>query len=470
MGMTITEKIISSHIVEGSLARGTEIGIKIDHILTQDATGTLVYFEFESMGIPCIKAELAASYVDHNLLQTDFKNADDHRYLRSVTARYGAYFSKPGGGISHQVHMERFSAPGKIMLGSDSHTSTNGAMGMIAIGAGGLDVAMAMSGYPFYLTMPKITGINLTGRLSPWVSAKDIILEMLRRYTVNGGVGKILEYYGPGVRSLSATDRATIANMGEELGCTTSVFPSDENTRYGRISDPRKLGEYPAVSIPKKFIINKEMIIPPPEDRSHVEIIRGPNIISFPEIPLLEEDIEGNVLLKVGDNITTDQIMPAGNEVLPLRSNIEAIIEFVYKPIDSSFARRAKEKKGGFIIGGENYGQGSSREHAALAPRYLGIRAKIAKSFARIHRANLINFGIVPLQFKYLNDYENITAGDTVRVPGVKRFIQNSVSEIPVYINGSNIATILNATQRERKILSHGGLMNYVKNDISRTD
>ncbi|MFQ5456564.1 MAG: aconitate hydratase [Nitrospirota bacterium] len=639
MGMTAAEKILSSHIVEGTLERGKEIGIKIDHVLTQDATGTMAYLEFEAMGINKIRAELAVSYVDHNLLQTDFKNADDHRFLQSAAARYGAFFSKAGGGISHQVHMEKFSVPGNTMLGSDSHTSTNGAMSMIAIGAGGLDVAMAMAGYPFYLTMPKILGVKLTGELSPWVSGKDVILEMLRRLTVKGGLGRIVEYFGPGVSSLSATDRGTIANMGAELGCTTSVFPSDENTRRylesqgrgdswveiyadkdaiydevieidlnsvpsliacpsspdnvkkvsdvegimvnqviigssvnssfrdlmivcealkdrtispwvsleinpgsaqvlenvaqaggilslihagariqqsgclgcigmgqapptgtvslrtfprnfsgrsgtkddqiylcspetavaaaitGKITDPKKLGEYPAISTPDKFIVNKEMIIEPPEDdSSQVEIIRGPNIKPFPEFPLLKDKIEGEVILKVGDNITTDHIMPAGNDVLPLRSNIEAISEFVYNRVDTSFAERAKEKGGGFIIGGENYGQGSSREHAALAPRYLGIQVKIVKSFARIHRSNLINFGIIPLLFKESDDYNSITDGDKIKIPDVKKLIEGGADEIPVYVNGNKIITLLNVTKRERDMLIYGGLMNYVKN------
>jgi aconitate hydratase len=558
MGKTVAEKIIEAHLVKGKLEPGSEIAIKIDHTLTQDATGTMAYLEFMAMGVPRVKTEVSVSYVDHNLLQSDFKNADDHRFLRSAASKYGVIYSRPGNGVSHQVHLERFSVPGKTLLGSDSHTPTNAGSSMLAIGAGGLDVAMAMAGHPFHLSMPRIVGVRLTGSLQPWVSAMDVILEMLRRLTVKGGVGKIFEYFGPGVENLSATDRATIGNMGAELGATSSMFPSDARTReflesqgrgevwteivadsdaryseiieldlsalepliacpsspgnvkkvsevegidvsqvivgssvnssfrnfmvvakavegrhchpdvsfeinpgssqvllnvaeaggvqtilrervhqsgclgcigmgqapatgavslrtfprnfpgrsgtfpdqvylcspqtavaaaiLGKITDPRALGEYPRVSDPVKYSFNDENLVHPASDPSSVEIIMGPNIKPFPKFSPLEGSIEGAVIIKVGDNISTDEIMPAGSKILPLRSNIEAISEFVFDKVDPDFPRRAKGAKLGFVVGGENYGQGSSREHAAIAPRFLGIRAKLVKSFARIHR------------------------------------------------------------------------------------
>ncbi|MBI4963845.1 MAG: aconitate hydratase [Desulfomonile tiedjei] len=636
MGKTVAEKIIEAHLTRGKLQAGEEIAIKIDHALTQDATGTMVYLEFMAMGVPRVKTEVAVSYVDHNLLQTDFKNADDHAFLRTVAAKYGAIFSRPGNGISHQVHLERFSVPGKTLLGSDSHTPTNGGSSMLAIGAGGLDVAMAMAGQPFYLTMPHIVGVMLTGSLQPWVSAKDVILEMLRRLTVRGGVGKLFEYFGPGVETLSVTDRATIGNMGAELGATTSIFPSDHRTReflvsqgrgdcwteilpdpdaqyseilevdlsklepliacpsspdnvkkvsevegidvqqviigssvnssfrdlmitakavegrhchpdvsfeinpgstqvllnvaenggvanlilsgarihqsgclgcigmgqapgtgtvslrtfprnfpgrsgtvpdsvylcspetavaaavFGKITDPRKLGDCPEVSNPQHYKVNDENLVYPPADSSGVEIAMGPNIKPFPQFGPLEETIEGPVILKVEDNITTDHVMPAGSKVLPFRSNIEAISRFVFSNLDEDFAGRALDAGTGLVVGGENYGQGSSREHAAIAPRFLGIRAKLAKSFARIHKANLINFGILPLTFADPGDYEAVAQGETVRLEKVRSAIAGGadtiVAELPA--SGRKIQLRLDVTDRERRILLAGGLIN----------
>jgi len=645
MKKPLARKIIEEHLISGTWQVGTEIGIRIDQTLTQDATGTLAYLEFESMDVGCIKTELSVSYVDHNLLQTDYKNADDHRFLQSIAERFGIYFSPPGNGVSHQVHLERFGAPGTTLLGSDSHTSMGGALGMIAIGVGGLDVALALVGEPFYFQVPKILGVKLSGKLPPWVSGKDVILEMLRRHTVRGGIGRIVEYYGPGVDTLSVTDRATIANMGAELGATTTVFPSDHRTLeflksqgreqvwreckadpdagydehdeidlsklepliacpsspdnvkrvsevegipvaqaivgssvnssfrdlmivckalkrktvhpnvsfeinpgsrqvienvaalngvltlihagarihqsgclgcigmgqapacgtvslrtfprnfpgrsgtegdqvylcspetavaaaiFGKITDPRKLGDCPQVKEPERYLFNENLIIKPlpVKKRSTLEIIRGPNIAPFPSLKPLPEHYEGKVILKVGDNITTDHIMPAGNEVLPLRSNIPAISEHVYERVDTSFAKRCKEKGGGIIVGGENYGQGSSREHAALAPRFLGIQVKITKSFARIHRSNLINFGIVPLSFKNSGDYDSISQGDSIRIQDVKKAVKEGREEIKALWNSKltkqekEISLILRATEREREILVNGGLLNTVR-------
>lgn len=636
MGKTVTEKIIESHLVQGKMEAGEEIAIKMDHTLQQDATGTMVFLEFMAMGIPKVKTEVSVAYVDHNLLQTDFKNADDHRFLRSAAAKFGVIFSRPGNGISHQVHLERFSVPGKTLLGSDSHTPTNAGMSMLAIGAGGLDVAMAMAGQPFFLTMPKIVGVRLTGRLQDWVSGKDVILEMLRRLTVKGGVGKIFEYFGPGVETLSATDRGTIGNMGAELGATSSMFPSDARTKeflesqgrgdvwteilpdkdaqyaeiveieldkiepliacpsspdnvkpvsevegidvaqvivgssvnssfrdlmttakavegrhchpdvsfeinpgsnqvllnvadaggvmnlilsgarihqsgclgcigmgqapatgtvslrtfprnfpgrsgtnpdqvylcspetavaaaiFGKITDPRKLGRYPAVSNPAKYKINDENLVFPPDDSSNVEIIMGPNVKPFPRFGPLEDVIEGILILKVEDNITTDHIMPAGSKILPLRSNIEAISEFVFANLDPDFHVRAKEAGQGFVLGGENYGQGSSREHAAIAPRYLGVRVKLAKSFARIHKANLINFGILPLTLKNPADYDSLIQGERIRMEGVRSAVEQGKEDLTatVLATGKTIPLRLKATERERRILVAGGLIN----------
>jgi len=643
MAKNLTYKILEAHLVEGDLVPGEEIAIKIDHTLLQDATGTMAMLEFESLGIGPVKAELAAQYVDHNLLQTDNKNADDHRYLQTACARYGVHFSAPGNGVSHQVHMERFGIPGKTLLGADSHTPGAAGVSVLGIGAGGLDVAMAMAGRPYYLPCPKVLGVKLTGRLPDWVSAKDVILEMLRRYDVKGCVGKIIEYFGPGAKGLSATDRETIGNMGTELGATTSIFPSDENTRAyleaqgrgavwtelsadegaeydeyeeidlsslepliacpsspgnvvpvrevaglkvdqtivgssvnssfrdlmvaarilegrhrhadttfhvnpgslqvleniaeqggvlsllmagarihesgclgcigmgqapgtwqvslrtfprnfpgrsgtkddkvylcspetaaaaalkGVITDPRDLSkemDYPRVKDPEKYIIDESSIIAPSDAIQKTEVIRGPNIRPLPEMAPLPETLEAHVVIKVGDNITTDTIMPAGTKVLPLRSNIEAISEFVYYQIDPDFHRESKEKGRVVVVGGENYGQGSSREHAALAPRYLGVRAKIAKSFARIHKANLCNFGILPLTFRDPGDYERFSKGAKVVFPDVKMHIERGDREIPVRIEGHSVVTLLEVSDRQRKHLLAGGALNFVKEEL----
>lgn len=633
---SVAEKIIQEHIIEGEFLTGEEIAIKVDQTLTQDATGTLAYMEFEALGIPKVKTELSVSYVDHNLLQADYRNMDDHLFLQTIAKKYGIYFSKPGNGICHQVHLERFAAPGKTLLGSDSHTPMAGGCNMLAIGAGGLDIAMAMAGYPFYIKTPKILGVKLTGKLRPWVSAKDLIFEMLRRYSVKGGLGKIIEYFGPSVESLSIPERATIANMGAELGASTTVFPSDYQTKKfleaqgrreiwreikvdadvqydetvnlnlseiepliacpsspdnvkkvsevegidvnqciigscgnssfkdlmivskalsgrkihenvsleinpgsrqvlenvanasdlknlirsgarihqsgclgcigmgqapatgtvslrtfprnfpgrsgtendhvylcspevavaaaieGRITDPRKLGKYPNIEEPTKYIINEEGIIPPSKSQEAVRIIRGPNIKPFPNFTSLENELSGRILLKVGDNITTDDIMPAGSQILPLRSNIPAISEYVYSRIDPKFSSRAKNNQG-FVIAGENYGQGSSREHAAVACRFLGVRGKIAKSFARIHRSNLINFGILPLAFIDPSDYEKIETGDTINVQSIRDQLKNANDNIVLKVNGKIIECQNGFSKRERDVLLTGGIINYVK-------
>jgi len=592
MGKTLSEKIIEQHLIEGTLEKATDISIKIDQTLTQDATGTMAYLQFEAMGVPRVNTELSVSYIDHNTLQEDYKNPDDHRYLQSIAARYGIYLSRPGNGICHQVHLERFARPGKTLLGSDSHTPTGGGVGMIAIGAGGLDVAAAMVGEPFSLKMPKIVNIHLTGKINEFVSAKDVILEVLRIFGVKGGVNKVLEYTGPGVKTLSIPERGTITNMGTETGATTSIFPSDEITKEflqaqeradqwipleadvdaiydekieidlskleplvaephspgniktireveglnvdqvcigsctnsslrdlkiaanmlknktinqnvsltvspgsrqavdhlihsgemayfieagarilentcgpcigmglapksdavslrtfnrnflgrsgtksakvylvspevaamaaieGKITDPRKFGKMPKIEMPKKFLVNDNMIIPPLpiEKAKKVDITRGPNIKPLPEFNPSPDKLEGEILLKVEDDITTDHIMPAGSKILPLRSNIPEISKFVFNVVDETFPDRSLEKGGGFIVGGDNYGQGSSREHAAIAPKYLGIKAVIVKSFARIHLANLVNFGIVPLTFVNKEDYKKIEQGDKIQI------------------------------------------------------
>ncbi|HHX74793.1 MAG TPA: aconitate hydratase, partial [Firmicutes bacterium] len=590
MGQNLTRKIIAAHLVAGEMKTGAEIAIRIDQTLTQDATGTMAYLQFEAMGVPRVKTELSVSYVDHNTLQTGFENADDHRFLQTVAAKYGIYFSRPGNGICHQVHLERFGVPGKTLLGSDSHTPTGGGIGMLAIGAGGLDVAVAMGGGPFYLTMPQVVKVELLGELAPHVSAKDVILEVLRRLTVKGGVGKVIEYTGPGVKSLSVPERATITNMGAELGATTSIFPSDEVTRaflaaqqreeqwvelspdadaeydetlvidlsaleplvacphspdavrpvrevaglkvnqviigsctnssytdlvqvanilrgkkvhpdvslaiapgsrqvfemlarngvladliaagarilettcgpcigmgqapatnavsvrtfnrnfYGRsgtasahvyltgpetaaataiagvLTDAGDLGLTARVELPEKYLVDDSMIIPPAADPETVEVVRGPNIQPLPVNKELPDTLQASVLLKVEDNITTDHIMPARAKILPLRSNIPAISAYVFSQIDPTFAERAKAAGSGVVVGGHNYGQGSSREHAALAPMYLGVKAVIAKSFARIHHANLVNFGILPLTFASEADYDKIGQGDKLEI------------------------------------------------------
>jgi len=650
---TITEKILSAHLVEGGTGNreqgtlqlpkaGSEIAIRIDQTLTQDATGTMAYLEWEALGMPRVKTELSVSYVDHNTLQTDFMNADDHDYLRTVAAKYGILFSRPGNGICHQVHLERFARPGKTLLGSDSHTPTAGGVGSLAIGAGGLDVALAMGGGAFYLNMPKIVGVKLTGELKPWVSAKDVILELLRRLDVKGGVGKVFEYFGPGVKALSVPERATITNMGAELGATTSIFPSDNVTKkylesegrvdqwaevrpdslsdykerieidlstieplvakphspgnVGKVSelegqkvnqviigsctnssyrdlmiaaavlkgktvhpevsfailpgsrqvylmiakngaladlvaagarvlesacgpcigmgfaprsggvtvrtfnrnfegrcgtidakaylvspetaaatalsgvftDPRKLGEYPKIRSAKTEIDDSMIIQPPeepdnPDSPSPVEIIRGPNIKPLPELKPLEASLSKEVLLKVGDNITTDHIMPAGAKILPLRSNVPAISEFVFSKVDPTFPKRAKEKGGGIVVGGENYGQGSSREHAAIAPLYLGVRAVIAKSWARIHKDNLMNWGIVPLTFVNAADYDKIAQGDVLDMPHLRDELKAG-KEVTMKTKHGDIKTKCELTPRAIEMLLEGGLIPYTKN------
>lgn len=641
MSMNVAQKVISSHLISGEMEPGKEIAIAIDQTLTQDATGTMAYLQFEAIGVPRVRTKLSVSYVDHNTLQTGFENADDHLFLQTIAAKYGIYFSRPGNGICHQVHLERFAEPGQTLLGSDSHTPTAGGIGMIAIGAGGLDVAVAMAGGPFYLNMPKITLVKLEGMLRPWVSAKDIILELLRRLTVKGGVGRILEYGGEGTKTLSVPERATIANMGAELGATTSIFPSDEITREflaaedrehmwklieadqdatydevieidlsslepliaqphqpdrvvkvrdiaglkvdqvligsctnssyrdlmtvagilkghrvhprvsaavspgsrqvlemiarngaladliesgvrvlesacgpcigmgqspstnavsvrtfnrnfkgrsgtpnagiylaspevaaaaaitGEITDPRELGDPVLVEIPHKFYIDDSMILEPAEDTDSVEIIRGPNIKPLPLRGELPSELSGKVLIKVGDNITTDDIMPAGSKILPLRSNIPAISEYVFSSIDPTFPKRAKELGGGFIIGGENYGQGSSREHAALAPMFLGIKAVIAKSFARIHRANLINFGILPLTFANPSDYDNITPDDELVIPDLKQKMMDSEHLIVENRTRQARYEVLHGlTDRQIQIILAGGMLNYTKKSM----
>lgn len=638
MGKSLAHKILEAHLVEGQLMPGAEIAIRVDQTLTQDATGTLAYLEFESIGIPRVQTKLSISYVDHNMLQTGFENADDHRFLQTIAARYGVYFSRPGNGICHQVHLERFSAPGEVLLGSDSHTPTCGGAAMVAIGAGGLEVAVAMAGRPFFLIMPKILGVHLKGRLEPWVTAKDVILEMLRRLTVRGGVGKIIEYYGEGTKCLSVPERSTITNMGAELGAVTSLFPSDEQTRRyfraqgreeiwkplesdpdatydehmdidlnklepliakphspdnvvrvtevegthidqvcigsctnssfrdlmivarlldgkvvhpnvsmtvspgsrqvlemvsrasaldslvaagarilesacgpcigmgqappsggvsvrtfnrnfqgrsgtpdaavylagpetcaasalaGAITDPRRLGEMPRFEWPEKFLIDDRMILAPSETPEAVEVIRGPNIQPLPVKGPLSEKLVGEVLLKVGDNITTDDILPAGARILPFRSNIPRISEFVFCRIDEEFAQRAQAKGGGIIVGGSNYGQGSSREHAALAPMNLGVVAILAKSFARIHRQNLINFGILPLTFAVEADYERIDQGDRLELPEVREHLEEGRPLVVRNVSKGIETPVRNdLTQRQRGILLAGGLLNQIK-------
>ncbi len=643
MPKNLTHKILEGHLVEGELIPGKEIGVRIDHTLLQDATGTLAMLEFESLGLETVKAELAAQYVDHNLLQTDNKNADDHKFLQTAAARYGVHFSKPGNGVSHQVHMERFGVPGKTLLGSDSHTPGAAGVSMLGIGAGGLDVALAMAGYPYHLPCPKVLGVKLTGKLPDWVSAKDVILEMLRRYDVKGCVGKIVEYYGPGVKTLSATDRETIGNMGTETGATTSLFPSDERTREyligqgrgdawvalaadegatydeyaeidlsklepliakpsspgnvvpvrevagtkvdqaivgssvnssfrdlmisakmlegrhvhpdtsfhvnpgsrqvlenvyqaggllafltsgtrvhepgcqgcigmgqapgtgevslrtfprnfpgrsgtkddkvylcspetataaalkGVIIDPRDLSremKYPHIDDPKQYLIDEKSLIFPSEKLRKTTVVRGPNIRPLPKLEPLPDTLQAEVVLKVGDNMSTDGIMPAGNRVLPFRSNIEALSEFVFSQIDPDFAKNCKAKGTVVVVGGENYGQGSSREHAALAPRYLGVRAKIVKSFARIHKSNLCNFGILPLTFKDPKDYDRIAQGARMAFPDVRKRIEKGEREIPVEVDGKTIMTALDVSDRQRKHLLAGGTLNFVKKEL----
>jgi aconitate hydratase len=637
MARTLTAKIIESHLVE---ATEEEYALHIDQTLTQDATGTMAYLEFEAIGLDHVKTELSVSYVDHNTLQTGFENADDHLFLKDVANKYGIYFSRPGNGICHQVHLERFGIPGKTLLGSDSHTPTGGGIGMLAIGAGGLDVAAAMAGMPFNIPRPKVVGVLLKSGLRPWMSAKDIILEILRRLTVKGGVGRIFEYHGPGVKGLSVPERATITNMGAELGATTSIFPSDEITRAflkaqgretawvqlsadegaaydetieidlstleplaagphspdniktirelsgrkvdqvligsctnsslkdlmtvaavlkgkkihpdvslsiapgsrqvlemlaangcltdiisagarvletacgpcigmgqapstgavsvrtfnrnfkgrsgtadaevylaspetavacalkGSFTDPRELGVYPEIKLPDSFLIDDSMIIKPAENTVGVQIRRGPNIRPLPKRGPMEDALTLSILLKLKDNITTDDIMPAGSKILPLRSNIEAISRYVFLSIDKEFFDHAKAAGAGCILSGENYGQGSSREHAALAPMYLGVKAVFAKSFARIHRSNLINFGILPIRIDE-QGYSELNQGGKVSVNNIHAALNNiSPIEVSTLNSGKRLNCSLNLSVRESEILKEGGLLNYIQRKV----
>lgn len=643
MGLTLCEKIIKNHLVDGKYEKGAEVGIKIDQTLTQDATGTMAYLELEAMNIDKVKTELSVAYIDHNTLQTGFENADDHKFIQSVCKKRGVRFSRPGNGICHQVHLERFGIPGKTLIGSDSHTPTGGGLCMLAMGAGGLDVAVAMGGGAYYITVPEVIKVNLTGKLSPYVSAKDIILEVLRILSVKGGVGKVIEYGGEGIKTLSVPERATITNMGAELGATTSIFPSDEVTYkfmkaqgrekdwkeilpdsdagYSRVididlsslkplaamphmpdnvksvkeigeikvdqvligsctnsslfdmmkvakilkgkkvhpsvslgiapgskqvltmlalngaladmiaagarilesacgpcigmgqspcnsgvslrtfnrnfegrsgtanakvylvspetaaasalsgvlSDPTELKEDISVELPEKFLINDNMIELPAETKEEadaVEVYYGPNIKPFPNCSALPSSVEAKAVLKVGDNITTDHIMPAGAKILPYRSNIPYLSQFCFKQCDEHFAEHCKEAGSGIIIGGANYGQGSSREHAALVPLYLGIKAVIAVSFARIHKANLVNAGIIPLNFKNADDYNKIDVNDELLLPNIKDELKNG-SDITLYnkTKDETYSLLCDISERQRGILAAGGLLNYTKKE-----
>jgi len=645
MAQNVTQKLIESHLTEGSLEPGTDIGLRIDQTLTQDATGTTVMLELEAMGLDRVKTELSAQYVDHNLLQTDNRNADDHLFLLSACRRFGVWYSRPGNGVSHPVHMQRFGIPGKSLLGSDSHTPAAGSLGMLAMGAGGLEVALAMAGEPYHIVMPEVWGVKLTGELPDWVSAKDVILEMLRRHDVDGGVGRIIEYYGPGVDTLSAMDRHVIANMGTELGATTTVFPSDDAVRRflaaqgreddfveivadegaeydvheeidlstlvplialpsspgnvvpvsevagdeiyqsyigssanpglrdfavaaalvrehgaepsvsfdinpssrqtlhnmielgyleplidsgarihqagcngcigmgqapatdsislrtvprnfpdrsgtkddrvylcspetatasaitGRITDPRDLETELGIAYPRDLpdedvLVSTEWLVEPPspEESAKVKLRKGPNIVSLEEMPPLPEELSLEVLIKLGDDVSTDEIMPAGNAVLPYRSNIPEISKFVFGPVDEDFYDRAvaaRDEGGGAVVAGENYGQGSSREHAALAPRHLGIRAKLVKSYARIHRENLVNFGILPLRFADPADYDRIEQGDRLEMSNLRSTLENGRPiEVQVRRDGEPVATVeavLGLSERDVRLLLAGG-------------
>lgn len=643
MGLTLAEKILKAHLVEGEFKKGSQIAVRMDQTLTQDATGTMAYIEYVAMGVPRVRTEKSVAYIDHNTLQSGFENADDHRFIGSVAKKHGISFSRPGNGICHQVHLERFGVPGKTLIGSDSHTPTGGGLGMIAIGAGGLDVAVAMGGGAYYITYPNIIKVELLGKLSPWVSAKDVILEVLRRLSVKGGVGCIVEYVGEGVKTLSVPERATITNMGAELGATTSIFPSDEKTLEflkaqgreeaytplsadpdavydkelvidlseleplaacphspdnvkpvrelagmkidqccigsctnsslldmlkvayildgktcnpavslaiapgskqvlsmisqngaltkmidagarilesacgpcigmgqspnskgvslrtfnrnfegrsgtkdagvylvspetaaasaltGVLTDPRTLGDMPEFKLPEKFLVNDNMIELPADeaDMDGVEILRGPNIAGYPETSPLADELNVPCSLKVGDNITTDHIMPAGAKILPLRSNIPEISKHCFTVCDESFPQRAKELNGSVIVGGENYGQGSSREHAALAPLYLGVKAVIVKSFARIHKANLVNAGILPLTFKNPDDYEKISQGDTLVFSNLRNAVASG-GDITVKntVSGGEVTLICDISARDREIILAGGLLDYTRSAL----
>lgn len=638
MGLNLVHKIVRDHLASGDMTPGSEIGLRIDQTLTQDSTGTMTYLQFEALGLPRVRVEQAVAYADHNMLQADFRNADDHRYLQTVAARYGLYFSRPGNGICHQVHLERFAAPGKTLLGADSHTPTAGGVGALGIGAGGLDVAVAMAGEPFYVPMPRVVLVRLTGALAPWASAKDVILELLRRLTVKGGVGSVIEYGGPGVASLTVPQRATITNMGAELGATSSVFPSDEVTRrflaaqgregdwrplaadpdaaydmvididlaaleplvaqphspdavvpvreiaglpvqqvcigsctnssvvdleivaamlrgktvhpgvsltispgskqalemiarsgaladliaagarileagcgpcigmgqapasgavsvrsfnrnfvgrsgtadaqvylagpetcaaaaiMGVLTDPRDLGAAPTVSVPEAYITNDNMIIPPRADGAHVAVVRGPNIKPLPTRGPLVEDLEGELLLVMGDNITTDHIIPSGADLLPFRSNVPVLSAHVFERVDATFPARAREAGGGIVMGGENYGQGSSREHAAVVPMYLGVQAVIAKSFARIHQANLVNVGILPLVLADPADHARCQQGDRLRITGVRRALQEGAPlTVENLTRGIRIVVRHDLSPRQIEVIVAGGLLNLIR-------
>ncbi|MFU0825313.1 aconitate hydratase [Clostridium sp.] len=637
MGYNIVEKILREHLVIGEIEKGSEIGIRIDQTLTQDSTGTMAYLQFEALGVDKVKTKRSVAYIDHNMLQTGPENADDHRYIQTVTKKHGIYFSKPGNGICHQVHLERFGIPGQTLVGSDSHTPTAGGIGMIGIGAGGLDVAVAMGGGEYYIKTPKVVKVELSGKLNPWVSAKDIILELLRRLTVKGGVDKVFEYGGEGVKTLSVPERATITNMGAELGATTSIFPSDEvtleflkaqhreedfveikadedadydevikinlselepmvacphspdnvvkvsqlkgikvnqvtigsctNSSYvdmmkvakilegktihedvslvigpgskqvlnmlaengalakmisagariiesgcgpcigmgqapannavslrtinrnfegrcgtksagvylvspeiaavsalnGYISDPREFGEAPHIEMPKEFLINDNLIVKPAENGEEVEVVRGPNIKPFPKGEELKDTVEGKALIKVGDNITTDHIMPSNAKLLPFRSNIPYLSDYCLAPCNPEFPKRAKENNGGFIIGGLNYGQGSSREHAALVPLYLGIKAVLAKSFARIHMANLINNGIMPLVFKNADDYDKIDEFDELLIVNAINGVEEGEIIVKNKTKNEEYTMSLQLSERQKKMILKGGLINSIK-------
>ncbi len=639
MGLTIAQKIIKAHMLSGDMTVGSEVALKIDQTLTQDATGTMAYLEFETMGLDRVKTERSVAYIDHNTLQSGFENADDHRYIQSVCKKHGIYFSRPGNGICHQVHLERFGKPGKTLIGSDSHTPTGGGIGMLAMGAGGLDVAVAMGGGAYYITMPKMYKVNLTGKLNPFVTAKDISLEILRILSVKGGVGAIIEWGGEGIKTLSVPERATITNMGTELGATTSIFPSDEITKAfleaegrgedfvelksdddavydkiieinlselkpliacphspdnivtveslkgtkvdqvcigsctnsslldmlkvaallkgkvidpmvslsispgskqvlkmladcgaltdilasgarllecacgpcigmgfspnsagvslrtfnrnfegrsgtadgqvylvspetavaaaltGEITDPRLLGTELDIKMPEKFVIDDTAVIAPatPEEAESLEVMRGPNIKPFPtEIPQ-EDTLSAEIGLKVGDNITTDHIMPAGAKILPYRSNIPHLSQFCFGVCDTTFPERAKALGRSIIVGGSNYGQGSSREHAALVPMYLGVRAVITKSFARIHVANLINAGIMPLTFKNADDYDKLNQGDKLTLSNVFEGMDNGEITLKNETTGESFALAVSFTERQKAILKAGGLLSYTK-------
>ena len=639
MGETLAQKIIRAHLLHGDMTPGSEIALRIDQTLTQDATGTMAYLEFEAMGIPCVRTELSVAYVDHNTLQSGFENADDHRYLQTVAKKHGVWFSRPGNGICHQVQLERFGKPGRTLIGSDSHTPTGGGIGMLAFGAGGMDVAVAMGGGAYYITMPKMFKVNLTGALRPYVTAKDISLELLRILSVKGGVGAIIEWGGPGIAALSVPERATITNMGTELGATTSIFPSDDVTRAflaaegreadftplqsdpdaqydrvididlntlqpmiacphspdnvvpvaklagtkvdqvcigsctnsslfdmlkvaallkgrtiapgvslsispgskqvltmladcgaltdilasgarllecacgpcigmgfspnsggvslrtfnrnflgrsgtkdaqvylvspetavaaaltGTITDPQTLGPMPAVTLPEHFRIDDSAVLPPaPADEADaVEVLRGPNIRPFPQSKPFADALTAELVLKVGDNITTDHIMPAGSKILPYRSNIPKLSEFCLTVCDPTFPARARAAGDGIIVGGSNYGQGSSREHAALVPMYLGIRCVVAKSFARIHVANLINAGILPLTFENPADYDALQPGAQLRIDGIRAGMAAGSLTLTDTAAGKSYPVVCSLTERQQAILLAGGLLNYTK-------